>query len=868
MSNCLLQLLKGQYNNHILPFLWIHGEKESVLRDRIKKISESGIGAVCVESRTHEDFVGPMWWRDMDIIMEEARNRNMKVWVLDDKHFPTGSVAGNIKNFYPEYRKWYLMQRQIDAVGPLKGASFLVADHLKEEEKLVAVIATRRMDERYKVDDTLLDITQNIHNGVLYWDVPEGHWRVFLFIMTREGEKLPDHLNPIVPRAVRVLIDTVYETHYERYEDDFGKTFAGFFSDESQFGNTKDFSAIIGKSNMVIPWKEDMLYDLSDDLGEDFSRYLPCLWNEAGEKTYSMRYTYMRVVSELYSESFSMQLGNWCREHGVEYIGHVMEDNNVHARLGWGTGHFFRSLWGQDMSGIDVVLQQIVPGYDMYNYKFGPERERFADFYHYGLAKMGSSLGHIDPKKKGRTLCEMFGAYGWYEGLKLMKWLTDHMLVRGVNYFTPHAFTTKNHPDPDCPPHFYAEGYNAQFRYFKILMEYTNRIANLFSDGIHIASAAVLYHAEAEWSGECMFFQEPVKKMMQHQIDCDILPSDIFGHSSAKIQSRALYVNNEKYKCLIIPYAEALPRYIMDAIIEAAKKGLKVLFVNGLPSRISDGGDINAYINKLNSSVECQVVDIERLVEVLRKNQYQEIVLESEQPYLRFYHYQKESMDIFMFFNEHPYNAIDTSIDIPIDSEVYVYNAFENKLLKKTFKKTERGVRIPARLECYESIILVLGEVSTSIKSLEIGNEKSIIKKDELEIRGEWKISIATAKEYPSFRYWKTNFDLDSLSKPHFLPQFSGTFRYEIEFNWDGASNVQILDLGYVYEIAEVWINNQHLGVRICPPYKFNITNWLLKGKNKLCIDVTNTLVKEQHDRFSILAMQEPSGLMGPVVMY
>lgn len=72
------------------------------------------------------------------------------------------------------------------------------------------------------------------------------------------------------------------------------------------------------------------------------------------------------------------------------------------------------------------------------------------------MTKLATSLGHLDPRKRGRTFCEIFGAYGWAEGLKLMKWLTDHMLVRGVNHFVPHAFSQKEFPDWDCPPHFYA----------------------------------------------------------------------------------------------------------------------------------------------------------------------------------------------------------------------------------------------------------------------------------------------------------------------------------------------------------------------------------------------------------------------------
>ena len=61
----------------------------------------------------------------------------------------------------------------------------------------------------------------------------------------------------------------------------------------------------------------------------------------------------------------------------------------------------------------------------------------------------------------------------------------------------PHAFSPK-YPDPDCPPHFYAKGKNPQWRYFRRWADYANRVCTLLRDGTHRATAAVLYHAEAE----------------------------------------------------------------------------------------------------------------------------------------------------------------------------------------------------------------------------------------------------------------------------------------------------------------------------------------------------------------------------------
>ena len=102
--------------NHIFPFLWMRGEEESILREELSKIRECGISAVCVEARPHDDFCGPGWWHDMDIVLDEARQHDMKVWILDDKHFPTGYANGGIEK-HPERKKLYLACSTSDIFG-------------------------------------------------------------------------------------------------------------------------------------------------------------------------------------------------------------------------------------------------------------------------------------------------------------------------------------------------------------------------------------------------------------------------------------------------------------------------------------------------------------------------------------------------------------------------------------------------------------------------------------------------------------------------------------------------------------------------------------------------------------------------------
>lgn len=96
-------VLHGQTPNALYPFLWVHGvESEEELRREVQKIRESGIGGFCVEARPHKDFNGPGWFRDLALLLDEAKRTGMEMWILDDSHFPTGFADGAVKREHPE----------------------------------------------------------------------------------------------------------------------------------------------------------------------------------------------------------------------------------------------------------------------------------------------------------------------------------------------------------------------------------------------------------------------------------------------------------------------------------------------------------------------------------------------------------------------------------------------------------------------------------------------------------------------------------------------------------------------------------------------------------------------------------------------
>ena len=851
----LQEVLQDRGGNYILPFFWQHGESEELLREGMKVIHEAGIGAVCVESRPHPDFVGPKWWADMDIILDEARKRDMKVWILDDAHFPTGYLNGRLAEF-PQARKRLVTHYCIDVVGPTKGTAFVV--NLEEEETLLGVVAARR-DRRNTMSMTdVMDISDRVKGHHVFWDAPEGLWSVVIIKSTYKGRDRQTHCNLIDRNTVRLLLDICYEPHWEHYKDEFGKTIAGFFSDEPQMGNAGGMSmpgkAQMGNFMMSLAWCAELEESMREEWGPQFLQVLLGCWYDVPEVSPAARLSYMDHVTRLFSVNFSEQVGDWCRAHNVEYIGHIIEDNGSHARLGHGPGHFFRALWGQDMSGIDVVLQQIRPGLeDTEFYRIDGRQFYDGRLFHNILAKMGSSLGQLDPKKKGRTMCEIFGAYGWSEGLKMQKWLTDHMLVRGINWFVPHAFTMKDFPDPDCPPHFYARGNNPQYPYFKYLMNYMNRVSHLTNGGHSVSQVALLYSAEGEWM-DCENSQpleEVALELNRAQIDFTIAPADVL--ITCRCENGKIQLGPEEIGVLVISRRTYVTERIMNWCIEAAASGVRIIFIDEPTQVIKTATIAEPYMTEQPVGI---AIPLKNLVQELRYLGAYEIKTEEKEPYLRYYHYVQNDGEMILFFNEDPHHEIDTWVKTPFGEDVCWYDAFDNAI--RTAEVRDHKVYL--QLAPYQGLILINHKEAATVT--ELGEDAAKVKLPAI-----WSLSLTRAGESKPFKNIEET-PLVNLSSVDHDPDFSGTMEYQTEFRLKKDVRALELDLGDVYETAEVWINDRPVGVRVAPPYIWTVDGDAAHaGDNTLKVRVVNTLGQQEslRDRFGMTLPQEPTGLLGPV---
>lgn len=109
----------------------------------------------------------------MNIILEEAKSRNMQVWILDDSHFSTGFCNVEMEKANPSLRRFSLVHKfySADKNGrPISTRGFLKAKYRKAkgtvlDDKLVGISAINQADTKAEP----INLMDHLHGDKIVW---------------------------------------------------------------------------------------------------------------------------------------------------------------------------------------------------------------------------------------------------------------------------------------------------------------------------------------------------------------------------------------------------------------------------------------------------------------------------------------------------------------------------------------------------------------------------------------------------------------------------------------------------------------------------------------------------------------------------
>ena len=139
----------------------------------------------------------------------------------------------------------------------------------------------------------------------------------------------------------------------------------------------------------------------------------------------------------------------------------------------------------------------------------------------------------------------------------------------------------------------------------------------------------------------------------------------------------------------------------------------------------------------------------------------------------------------------------------------------------------------------------------------------------ELDLSSDWTLSL---RECGSNGMKIDNIKMDKL-KPVSVdyPSFSGEMTYRKKVVLDGRTEGAVLDIQYLFEAADVYVNGEKTACRICPPYEFDLGGSLRAGENEIEVRAVNTAVRNANKTPGPFGIEreilEPSGMFGTVTL-
>ena len=199
-----------------------------------------------------------------------------------------------------------------------------------------------------------------------------------------------------------------------------------------------------------------------------------------------------------------------------------------------------------------------------------------------------------------------------------------------------------------------------------------------------------------------------------------------------------------------------------------------------------------------------------------------EVRTSGSQPWLRYHQYRQPEGMFYLFFNEHPTERVDTWAEVKGLREAhsytecreetgnmvcrrsdqdsssegrknsYWYDAWDNRLYQT--EQNDQG-QIRLHLSPCETKILYLGHVEEEVLSADVrllgrplNDFREVSGGKWVELTGRWQVSF---KEYSEDSFGPSEMwtSLKNITGQGQKPEFSGTVRYEISFDWDPAAD-------------------------------------------------------------------------------
>jgi hypothetical protein len=581
----------------------IHGfPKGEALAETLDYLVDHGYGGVVCNVGFDGYLESEPEWAHFLHGIGECRRRGLRVWLYDERGYPSGKAGTVVLRGHPEYEARGLVCARTDGRENVRHT--LPADDRMERPALCAVAcpvtAGGALDLRRAVDLT----GQASGASELVWE-GHGDWAVLSFHVRRmrEGTHIVcnysddyPYINILDARAVARFVEVTHEAYAARMGGLLAEAVEAVFTDEPSLMTlylTEEPGLL-----PAVPYADGLLERFRARYGYGLELLLPALYAECVDGAERVRVDFWSLVAEMVEDGYYGQIEQWCEAHGVQATGHALTEEHLWWHVGF-EGDLYRALRRMHVPGVDqlnsspteLVRAECLP-----------------------IEKIASSVAHV----RGAQMCmsetsshcqrmaeeplsddQRFGAINFQYAL-------------GVNQITSYYGLREMAPD--------------MMRQFN---DHIGRLGTLLTGGVHIAPVGVYYPIHTAWAG----FQATARtayqgcsgpraeevsrtlsavsrQLLWNQIDFDYLDDEAV--SDGAVDHGRLVVRAEAYRAIVLPGALVIPLATYRKLVQFVDAGGALVACGALPDLAATDGDdaeVRELTRRLRQHVRVEVLD-------------------------------------------------------------------------------------------------------------------------------------------------------------------------------------------------------------------------------------------------------------------
>lgn len=819
-----------------------------------------------------EQWLSPLWFESFGAAVEKAEAGNAYLGYCDELWWPSGRADGRVLAANPELKpeslKWEVMEVEGGRTVDVKKGYFAVAAEMADEANGYIRIKS----------DTLQVIA---HEAAVKWEVPTGRWRIYIFSKYSHPGIDGGDVNYINRKLMDVFIGIAHRPYAENMGEKLGKSVPGVFVDNE------------GDYGYKLAWSDDLDKEYKQKNGRDIRVWMPLLVDEDVEgKWAKARWDWFETVSDIYCESFLGRTSDWLAQRGMYCISNLWEETLFTQAQA--VGDFFKAQRSVTMPGNDCLMEKALQIHDF------KETQSVTEF------------------ENRRFQSEILGVAGWQMSPVLMKRAVNSVIAWGGSHIVPHGINLNRRLNkiPYSPDWFESNPY---WRYLHLWTDYTRRASYVNSQGNTAADVLLVNPMDSIWAllGDSYFdmetsgerssvncrhdnsikqiesvYSDAIKKLTDERVEYLIADRYYIRQMEVK-QDGGLVRGVFEFKAVVLPSMLVLPLDVAEKIVAFAENGGAVYILGDLPSGSTDNGMADEKmtalmerlvaqrsVKKVSGGVRELVADPSSVVKA-------HVRFESGEFDLTSLHRRVDGRDFFWLVNNTDKHHQSRLFFTGSKGLAGVWDCENGKICEIGSHEKSKGSVAELSFEPYEAFWVVF-DPKLSAKAGEgkvrVGGEIA------RRIEGDWTVRIDTTIQpvaaAPKLMAPEDLLGSEGQDKPlenwsnWDLKRFTGYVDYTKSFDFSKTADRVFLDLGDVKFMAELWVNGAPAGVRLWPPFRFDVTGYLRDGKNQIRVRVGNTLINAMSQYYVARDVEHPiwgwvsrnsvdfnAGLLGPVVI-